>query len=342
MAQPNKKKGITYLQAVQQLKKGSLAPIYFIFGEEKYLHDLLIDKLIGLVAEPATRDFNFDLFYASDVEAEKIVDIARSFPMMAEKRIIVVKDTKAYKQTSFNILAKYAAKPSPSTCLVLSAVQKVVTGKSVNAILSNSVAINCRQLYENEVGSWIKNYSQSKGFEIDVQAIQLLQSQVGNSLLSIVNELEKALINIHPREKMTYEDVKKVTSVTKQSSVFELCDAVGNKNLPLSIAILNNMLDRGEKPTTIVIQLTRHLANLMKINESISMNKSSVQDLAVITKLNSFFINKIRNQANNFKKEQLRRSLDFLTKADLHLKTSYQRPKLVMELLLYNLIRDQL
>ena len=336
-----KKKGIPYLQAVQQLKKDILAPVYFIFGEEKYLHDLLIDKLIDLVVEPATKDFNFDLFYASDVEAEKIVDIARSYPMVAKKRIIVVKDVNSYKQASLKILAEYVTNLSPSTCLVMSAVQKTVSGKSIDAIISNAIAVDCRQLYENEVSPWIKNYVQSKNIDIDFQAIQLLQTQVGNSLLNIVNELEKAVINIHPRKKITYEDIQKVTSFSKQNSVFELCDAVGNKNFPVSIAILNNLLDRGEKPTTIVIQLTRHLSNLMKISESVHLKKSSAQDLAALTRLNIFFINKIRSQANNFKAEQLRRAFDYLTKADMHLKTSYQRPKLVMELLLYNLTRSQ-
>jgi len=221
MAQIKKKKGITYLQAVKQIKKDSLAPVYFIFGEEKYLHDLLIDKIVDLVTEPATKAFNFDLFYASDVEAEKVVDIARSYPMMAAKRIIVVKDINLYKQPALKILAAYAAKPSSSTCLIMSAVQKVVSGKSANAIISKAIAVDCRQLYDNEVGTWIRNYVQSKNIEIDVQAIQLLHVQVGNSLLNIVNELEKTLTSVYPKTKITYEDIKKVTSISKQNSVFE-------------------------------------------------------------------------------------------------------------------------
>jgi len=77
----------------------------------------------------------------------------------------------------------------------------------------------------------------------------------------------------------------------------------------------------------------------MKISESIRIKKSSAQDLATLTKLNIYFINKIRNQANNYKAEELKSAFNHLTTADLHLKTSYQKPKLVMELLLHKLTR---
>ncbi len=342
MAQTQKKKSaISYLQAIQQLKKEVLAPVYFIFGEEKYLHDLLIDKIIDLVVEPSTKEFNFDLFYASSVDAEKVVDIARSYPMMAERRIIIVKDVDSYKQTSLKILAGYVSKPSSSTCLVLESGKKALTGKGINAVISKSLPVNCRQLYENEISPWIRNYLQTKKIDIDIQAIQLLQAQVGNSLLNMVNELEKVLINIQPRTKISLDDIKSVTSVSKQNSVFELCDAVGNKNFPRSITILNNMLDRGEKPTGIIVQLTRHVSNLMKIKESIRLKKSSVQELATITRLNSFFVNRIKSQANNYQPKQLRVAFQYLTTADYHLKTSYQPQKLVMELLLYYLIKGK-
>ena len=336
-----KKKALSYLQAVQQLTKDILAPVYFIFGEEKYLHDSLIDKIIDMAVEASTKEFNFDLFYASSADAEKVVDIARSYPMMAERRIIIVKDVDTYKQSSLKLIAEYVSKPSSSTCLVLESGKKALTGKGINAIVSNSLSVNCRQLYENEISPWIRNYLQSKKVEIDIQAIQLLQAQVGNSLLNMVNELEKVLINIQPRTRISLDDIKSVTSISKQNSVFELCDAVGNKNFPRSIAILNNMLDRGEKPTGVIIQLTRHVSNLMKIKESIRLKKSTVQDLATITRLNTFFVNRIKNQANNFQAEQLRQAFDHLTQADFFLKTSYQPQKLVMELLLYNLIKGK-
>ncbi len=340
MAQTKKQKqAISYLQVIQQLKKENLAAVYFIFGEEKYLHDLLIDKLTKLVLEAATHEFNFDLFYASEVEADKIVTIARSYPMMAPRRIVVVKDIDAFKPSSLKQIVDYVAKPSSSTTLILTSDKKAFTGKGTTTLLSHSIAVDCRQLYENEVTPWIKNYLQSKKIDIEIQAIQLLQDQVGNSLLNLVNEIEKVVINIQPRAKITVEDIKNVTSSSKQNSVFELCDAVGTKNFPRAITILTNLLDRGEKPTGIIVQLTRHISNMMKINESLRLKKASAQELAALTKLNLFFINKIRSQAANFTSDQLRRAFDYLTKADFHLKISYQPPKLVMELLLYNLIK---
>ncbi|MCD4664010.1 MAG: DNA polymerase III subunit delta, partial [Bacteroidales bacterium] len=270
---------------------------------------------------------------------EKVVDIASSYPMMADRRLVIVKDIHKYKAPALKHLAEYVAKPSKSTCLVVTVPEKIKSGKWINSMVSSAVAIDCRQLYENEIVTWIKNYVQVKKMEIEIQAVHLLQEQVGTSLLNLVNELEKVQVNIHPRTKISVADIQKITSISKQSTVFELCDAVGNKNFPKSISILNNLLDRGEKPTGVIVQLTRHLSNLLKIRESIRLRKSSAKELAAVTKVNPYFINKIKQQANNFKSEQLRQAFDYLATADLHLKTGYQQPKLVMELLLYNLIK---
>ena len=258
---------------------------------------------------------------------------------MTKKRLVVVKDVLQYNTTSLKHLLEYVKKPAKSTCLVLSIPQKTGSGKWINTLLTAGLAVDCRQLYENEIGPWIRNYVSSRKMEIEFPAIHLLIAQVGTSLLNLINEIEKVQINIHPRSKITVDDIQTITSILKQNNVFELCEAVGDKNFPKSIAILNNLLDRGEKATGIVIQLFRHFVNLLKIHESARMNKNSIQDLSAVTKVNPYFIRSLKKQVKIYEKEQLKEAFKFLTNADLQLKTSYQKQNLIMELLLYNLIK---
>jgi DNA polymerase-3 subunit delta len=167
----------------------------------------------------------------------------------------------------------------------------------------------------------------------------LLQAQVGNSLLDLVNELEKVQINIHPRMKITLEDVQNVTSISKQFNIFELCNAIGEKNFPQAIAIVNKLLEQGESPTGMIIQMMRHFLNLMKINENIRRGNRAINELMKVTGLTYYFVNDMMKQSGNFTSEQYRGSFNFLAEADLHLKTGYQKPGMVMELLLYKLIK---
>lgn len=334
-----KNKPVTYQQVMTSLGKGEISPAYFLFGEEKYLHDVLIDKIIDAVVDPASRDFNFDLFYANEVEIDKVINIAGSYPMMAQRRVVVVKDIHLFKPTAQKNLADFLAKPTPTTCLIITLPQKIRATKNIKTIADSSAAIDCRQLYDNEVPSWVVSYLRSKKIEIETNAIPLLQAQVGNSLLSLTNELEKVLVNIHPRNKITADDVQNVISISKQFNIFELNNAIGEKNFSLSIAILSKLLEQGENPTGMVIQISRHMANLLKIREATRMGKTSANELMKLTGLANFFINNMKNQTRKYSGDQLRHAFYHLTEADFHLKSGYQKPKLVMELLLYKILK---
>jgi len=330
---------VSYAKAIDHLKKADLVPVYLIYGEEKYLHDELIDKIISIALDSGTKEFNLDILYANETSADKIVNIASSFPMMAQRRVVVVKEIQQLKPNDLKHLADYISHPSKSSCLILTMPEKKKTGKGVAAIFKNALAIDCRKLYDNEVPAWVENYLRSKNLAIENEAIQLLQAQVGNSLLDFVNELEKVQINIHPRTKITIADVQAVTSISKQFNIFELCNAVGEKNFPHAIAILNNLLDQGESPTGMIIQLMRHFVNLMKIDENIRRGIRSTNELMKATGLAYYFVNDMMKQSKNFSTKQYRDSFIHLAEADLHLKIGYQKPDLVMELLLYRLIK---
>ncbi len=335
----NKLNMLSYNQAIDQINKGILSPVYLIFGEEKYFHDDVIERIMDVTLDSATKDFNFDLFYASETSVEKIINVARSFPMLAERRVVVVKDIDQLKTTEMKYLAHYVSRPSKSSSLILTVPERKKSGKWFGMIFSKAFAIDCRKLYDNEIPSWVENYLRSKKLEIERQAIQLLQAQVGNSLLNLVNELEKVQINIHPRTKITLDDIQNVTSITKQFNIFELCNAVGDKNFPQALAILNKLLGQGEMPTGMIIHLTRHIVNLLKIIESIRQGKKTPNELIKATGLTYYFVKDIMKQSKNFTAEQLRNSFHYLAEADLHLKTGYQTPGLIMELLLYRLIK---
>jgi len=332
---------INYAKAADQLKKGDFAPVYLIYGEEKYLHDELIDRVIDTSLDSGTKDFNLDIFYASETSADKIINVSRSFPMMAQRRVVVVKDIQQLKPNDLKHLADYVSRPSKSSCLILSLPERKKTGKWFTMIFNNALSIDCRKLYDNEVPAWVEGYLQSKKLAIAKDAVQLLQAQVGNSLLDLVNELEKIQINIHPRLKITLEDVQNVTSISKQFNIFELCNAVGEKNFPRAIAILNKLITQGESPTGMIIQLMRHFVNLMKINEHIRRGNRSINELMKVTGLTYYFVNDMTKQSKNFSAAHYRNSFAYLAEADLHLKTGYQKPGLVMELLLYKLIKGQ-
>jgi len=100
------------------LLEGEPGPLYFLYGKERYLLDRAVDLLRARVLDPRTRDFNYELFYGKEAGAARIVQAARTLPMMAKRRLILVRDADEMKADELGGLIPYVSDPAPETCLV--------------------------------------------------------------------------------------------------------------------------------------------------------------------------------------------------------------------------------
>src|SRR6056297_1478895 len=116
-----------YQTVLGDINSGNLKPVYFLCGEEEFYLDQLLDQFSKVI--PAEqKDFNFDLLYGQDVTPAKTLSIARSFPMMAEKRVLIIRnflqlsksvDDGGSSQEHINDFIPYIENPNPSTLLVI-------------------------------------------------------------------------------------------------------------------------------------------------------------------------------------------------------------------------------
>src|SRR3990170_3378159 len=107
------------MDILKELEKGKVLPVYFFCGSEKLLMEEALKKVEALVVDPATRCFNYNMFQGSEAAAETVIEVAQSMPMMAKKRLVVVKDIDKFSAAELEKLGRYLKDPSPYTCLVL-------------------------------------------------------------------------------------------------------------------------------------------------------------------------------------------------------------------------------
>ena len=97
---PEKKNtGTSYETIMRDLKARHFSPIYILMGDESYYIDKISDYIAEHVLRPEERDFNQTVVFGSDISASQIVDSAKAFPMMAEKRVVIVKEAQNLKGT---------------------------------------------------------------------------------------------------------------------------------------------------------------------------------------------------------------------------------------------------
>ena len=311
-------------------------PVYFFYGVDDYQMEILCDALMAKAVEPQSADFNLDQLYGNETDGARIVNIATSYPMMAERRVLLVQNIHLLPAADLELVVKYCKAPLSSTCLILTAA-KIDARRSIwQQLLQSSTNLESKPLYDNQVPDWLRRRAAQAGLTITEEAIRLLQGLTGSNLRQLDSEIEKIKINLQDRKQIGVSDVEQVVGSTRQFSIFELCDTVGKRQIGSSLAIVRQMLRQGEQPTGILAMLSRHFLILSKLNGMRGRHLPE-ESLAKALKIQPFFLRNYSAQAENFTNDQLRTAIGYLLEADAQIKSSYQKPALVLELLLFKL-----
>ena len=226
---PEKKNtGISYETIMRDLKARHFSPIYILMGDESYYIDKISDYIAEHVLRPEERDFNQTVVFGSDISASQIVDSAKAFPMMAEKRVVIVKEAQNLKDTE--PLVKYFKQPVVSTVLVLchkngsiDKRKKIIPAAQVGG----AVIFESKKLYERELPGFIISYFMQHEITVEQKAAQMIADHVGADLHRLTSELDKILISFSEVDRMvTPEIVEKEIGVSKDFNAFELRSAI--------------------------------------------------------------------------------------------------------------------
>ncbi len=238
---------------LQNLKKKIFHPIYLFQGEETYFIDILSNYIEKNALTDAEKGFNQTVFYGKDSDVVTIAESALRFPMMAAKQVIIVKEAQSLNK--IELLSSYAEKPLSSTILVLNHKYKNLDSRTklAKAIKTNGVIFTSGKIYENKIPAWIESYLAEQQYTISPQASQILTSYLGNDLGKIANELNKLVIAVKDTNRITPEHIEKNIGLSKDFNIYELQNALGEKNIFKANQIIQYF---GANPTLNPIQKT--------------------------------------------------------------------------------------
>ena len=77
---------------MKDVRNGVIAPIYLLEGEEPFFIDRLSSFLFDTLAPEGQRDFDAEIFYGLESDAKRIADSCRQFPVMSERRVVLVRE----------------------------------------------------------------------------------------------------------------------------------------------------------------------------------------------------------------------------------------------------------
>lgn len=290
-------------QIINDVKNGNFAPVYLLMGTEPYYPDLVCDEIMKFALTDSERDFNQTVFYGLDTDAGTVASECRSYPMMAERRLVVVKEAQSMK--TLEDLAAYASDPMESTVLVIlmhgaSADKRRALYKNVQ---KKGVVLVSDALRDYEMPQWITSFYKSRGLDIEPAAAALLAEYAGTDMSRIMLETEKMQKNLpEGTVRVNAADIEKNVGISRQFSIFELTKALSYMKAEKALKIAAYI---GNGPKFMLLLATAplytHFYRILKYEAALLKNPAmSKSDRAKLLGVNPYFMEEYDVAARNY------------------------------------------
>ena len=171
-------------------------------GKERYLVDRAVDLLRARVLDPRTKDFNYELFYGKEAGASRIAQAARTLPMMAKRRLILVRDADEMKADELaRPRRRTSADPAPETCLVFVAEKADQRLKFFTAFKKHGVLVKLDPLYERQLPDFVRGEARARGVTIAPDAVTMIVDEIGAELGQLADAVERLAIFVGDRKR---------------------------------------------------------------------------------------------------------------------------------------------
>lgn len=222
----------------EALKTREFAPVYLFHGDDDFLKEEKVRELIERATDSSTRDFNLDLRRGGELDAASLGLALDSLPMMADRRVVVVRDAGTLKKDAKATLVSYLARPATNLVLVL----VFPAGSKPEApLLERALDVEFKPLGEDDLAKWVVHHAQFLGATITPAAAELLCRTTGSDLAALAGELDKlrSFANGAPINGATVESV---VGVKHGETLSDILDLVASREGVRAVALLKRVL----------------------------------------------------------------------------------------------------
>lgn len=300
---------------------GALGGVFYLHGEDHFRKEAAVRALVEAHLDPATRDFNFDPLRGTEVDAETLASTLATPPMMAEWRVVVLREVEGLASTkkARDELVGVAENPPPGLALVLSCtVPSGSKAKFYKELAKHARSVEFRAIREDDVPGWLMSRADAEyGVEMGAEAARALGTAIGTDLGVLSQELEKLAHFVGDRKRIGIDDIEAAGTKLPSQDRWHWFDLVGERRFEEARRTLTVLLGQGESGVGLVIGLSTHL---LRLGIAVQRGRRGLEDM--LPRHQKWLAKRVAGQTRGWTADQIDDALEGLREVDRLLKAS--------------------
>ena len=349
---------------VSEVVARKLRPVYVFVGDEVFFRKQCRDAVLQSLVPNDLREFSLFEFDLGETDLAEVLDRARTPSLMAPFQVFFVRGVKnlfgrGSNEDKLKAIENYAKDPNPDAVLIFVADHISIPADARRIDLTDKeryeriretmgrycAIVELGRVEEGDAVRWIQDHSATRDVKIDADASRELVDSLGGDMMMISNELEKLILYVGEKKRITLGDVETMVLAAKQRSLYELTDAISSRERTRALEMLDAMLSTGDGDEAAI----GHLYMLAKtFRQMLVILERNVRDQRMLWaalwqgfRVPPFAADDIIRQARRYKsKRELTRAIRLVAKADLALRSNPPTKRLVLEKLVLDLTAE--
>jgi DNA polymerase-3 subunit delta len=349
---------------VRELESRKLRPAYVFVGDEAFFRKRFRDAILEHLVPAELREFSLFEFDLGETDLAEILDRVRTPSLMAPFQVFFVRGVKnlfgrGANQEKLAAIEEYCKNPNPHALVVFVADHISIPADARRMEMQDRDRyqrirdtmgqycglVELARVEEGEAVRWVTDYCAGRGVKTDPDGARELVDALGGDMMMISNELEKLILYVGEKKRITLGDVETMVLAAKQRSLYELTDAISSKNPTRALEILDAILASGEGEEAAI----GHIYMLAKtFRQMLVILERNVRDQRMLWaalwqgfRVPPFAADDIIRQARRYKsRRELTRAIRVVAKADLALRSNPVSKRMVLERLVMDLTSE--
>lgn len=325
------------------IKNSDIRKLYLFYGPEEYLKKYYLKEIEKKLVLEDLREISYRLFDGKcDVQA--LIDACDAFPLMSERKLVVVKNSGLFKtvkkasderksSSDHERLVVYLQKIPEETCLIFIENEIDKRIKLVDVIKKNGLVAEFAYQEAADLCKWIKKALNAMGKDIEPKVASYLMESCDEGMGNILSEINKLANYLKDKNKVEMEDIDTICSKSLGSRIFDLTDAISEKNTGRALEVLDDLIIMKEPVPKILFMISRQF-RLMIESRLLNQMGLNAAEIAGRLGLHPFAAGKIMKYSRNFSIDDLKTAYFKCFETDIAIKTGQMAERTALELLI--------